>query len=160
MARLIDFQGKAIETGDWITGNVYFENNRHTTIDIKYYSRIFIDKVVDGHRIERLQVIPETLGQYTNVIGCNGKRIYERDIVANKVYRGEVYWNYNFNGWRVAVETEDRLYDAPLDNSFIVVGHKYDELIHSGFYREIYNDSLDNKRKQKNIPKDIRGCYR
>lgn len=160
MARLIEFQGKSIATGTWITGSIYFENNLCNQFELECCGRVFIDKLVAKNRTERLQIIPETLGQYTNVIGCNGKRIYERDIVAKGFDRGEVYWNYNFNGWRVAVETEDRLYDAPLDNSFIVVGHKYDELIHSGFYKEIYNDSLDNKRKQKNIPKDIRGCYR
>ena len=149
MARLIKFQGKTIETGDWITGNIYFENNRFSPIDIKYYGRIFIDKVVDGQRVERLQVIPETVGQYTNVIGCDRKRIYERDIVANKIYRGEVYWNYDFSGWRVAAETELRLLDVPLDNSYVVVGHKYDELIHSSFHKETSNDCKDNKRKNQ-----------
>lgn len=54
MARLIEFQGKTIESGDWITGNVYFENNQLSPIDIKYYSRIFIDKVVNGQWLERL----------------------------------------------------------------------------------------------------------
>lgn len=149
MARLIEFQGKSITTGAWVTGNIYFENNLCNPFDLEYYNRVFIDKVVAGNRMERLQIIPETLGQYTNVIGCNGKRIYERDIVTNKIYRGEVYWNYNFNGWRVAVDTEYKLVDELLDNSFKVIGHKYDELIHSCFHKEPNNDCMDNKRKNQ-----------
>lgn len=48
---------------------------------------------------------------------------------------GEVYWNYSYNGWRVAaVDEHNALYDTKLNNTYKVVGHKYDELIQSKKY--------------------------
>lgn len=130
MARIIEFQGKTVKTGQWVTGNLTFANMKYNNFELKYHDSVFIEEKRPNGVIIKYLIIPETAGQFTNVIGCDGNKIYDHNIVTNGKIRGEVYWNYNCNGWRVAAEDENnKLFVANLDNTFRFVGHKYDELI-------------------------------
>ena len=132
MARMIEFQGKTIATEEWITGNLIFENNLYNQYELQYSNCAYIERKLDSDTFVKCLVIPQTIGQFTNVIGSDKKKIYDHDIVSNGKLRGEVYWNYCCNGWRIATEDENHnLYDTKLDNTYKVVGHKYDELIAS-----------------------------
>ena len=132
LARLIEFQGKAKATGKWITGSLHFGNDLCNHLGPQYCDCVFIDRKEENDKLSRYLVIPETIGQYTNVIGSDGKKIYDHNIVSNGINRGEVYWNYTHNGWRVAAEGKDNhLFDTKLDGTYRSVGHKYEELVQS-----------------------------
>lgn len=130
MARIIEFQGKTIAREEWITGNLIFENNLFNQYETQYSNCAYIEYKLDKDKYTKCLIIPATVGQFTNVIGSDGKKIFDHDIVSNGKNRGEVYWNYSCNGWRIAIADENNnLYDIKLDNTYKVIGHKYDELI-------------------------------
>lgn len=134
VARVIEFQGKTLKDGIWIVGSLHQENNLYNQQELRYSNCIYIERKINSDCTIKHLIIPETVGQYTGIIGKDKKKIYEHDMVENDFYTGEVYWNYVYNGWRVAAINENNsLFDTKLDNTYRVIGHKYDELIHSNY---------------------------
>lgn len=130
MARKISFQGKCVNDDKWVTGKLIREEVLTYGYEKESMNYTYIEVEASPNTKIRYMIIPSTAGQFTNVLGSDGREIYEHDIVTNDICRGVIYWNYEYNGWLVSV-IEDcyKMYDVKLDNTFRVVGHHYDELV-------------------------------
>jgi len=82
-----EYRGKEIESGKWRYGSlIVCGATDKTYIFEKGHSANESEKVGEEGCLSILtfEVIPETVGQFTGENYCNGKRIYEGDIVTYK----------------------------------------------------------------------------
>ena len=120
MIRDTFFRGKRKDTGEWIEG--YF---------FKIWDRTFILWGMTNDHPDMIEVIPETVSQFTGLVDKWGKKIFEGDIVNivtgingyTSTYRSAIYEVKYIAGGGIAVF-------LPFDNSDIVevevIGNIYD----------------------------------
>lgn len=82
--RKILFRGKRTDNGEWIEG-YYATQSNHACFanELKHQHFIFKDVFLDFNLggLQKFEVIPETVGQYTGKTDKNDKNIFDGDIV-------------------------------------------------------------------------------
>ena len=100
--REIKFRGKRKDNGEWVYGSAFVG---------KFHSYIQTDSmfpvnssIINGGWVE---VIPETVGQYTNLKDKNGKKIYENDMLKKEHSTGYTLFTIHFGFYDNKEEYED-----------------------------------------------------
>ena len=69
--RTIKFRGKSIDGKEWLYGDLV------SSADKKRFAILVNDK----ESYDECEIIPETIGQFTRLYDCDGKEIFEGDVL-------------------------------------------------------------------------------
>lgn len=126
--REIIFKAKRIDNGEWVKGNLI-----KTFTGISYIAKEF-DHILST--LERYEVDPSTICQYTGLCDKNGRKIWENDIVgywdtystengyAEDDCIGKVYWDDETLSFQVTERLSAESYEV-LDECS-VIGNVFD----------------------------------
>lgn len=115
--RTIKFRGKSILTDEWFYGDlVHSADKKRTAI------------LVNGKdSYDECEVVPETIGQFTSLYDCDGKEIFEGDILDFNGLTVEVRFVRGAFALLVNGNLDDELYgDCRTDLFAKVIGNVYE----------------------------------
>lgn len=128
MNREILFKAKRVDNGEWDYGYL-FKNSK----GICY----ILSESIETADIDIIEIIPETISQYTDLKNKNGKKIFENDIIEYKLQNHKTYEIY-YETFTVEWNKETASYTLKNDNKILVIDYvtTYGEVIGSIHDRE------------------------
>ena len=140
--REILFRGKCVETGAWYEGQYIhlhkttycFAGSEQHDAENEVHQIVF-EQMTDWNlpnRHLRVDVLPETVGQYTGLTDKNSKKIFEGDIVKHHVQGdilvnlGVVNWDEENARWAYKLNTMNPCFALYNPNAFEVIGNIHD----------------------------------
>ena len=86
------FRGKSVETNEWVYGSYILEKYGNTPYICYFEYGTFVN-------IKQVEVIPETVGEFTGMTDKNGKKIFEGDILEFSDRIVSVFWHAHLGCW-------------------------------------------------------------
>lgn len=143
--REILFRGKRIDNGEWVEGNGVDLNYSDAYILVKNY-----DDTTGACEVDDIEVVPETVSQFTGLYDMHGTKVFEGDIIKYKEKPQKRYYKilldekprigvvkygafscgccYTVYGWEAEGNCDiESLYDTPdNDGDWEVIGNIHD----------------------------------
>ncbi len=115
--RTIKFRGKSIFTDEWFYGDLVHSADKKRTAIL----------VNDKDSYDECEVVPETIGQFTSLYDCDGKEIFDGDILDFNGLTVEVRFVRGAFALLVNGNLDDELYgDCRTDLFAKVIGNVYE----------------------------------
>ncbi len=118
------FRGKEKDSGKWIYGDL-----RHISDGLGGYTLNIVDNTSGRNNdVTGVEVIPETVGQYTGLTDKNARRIFDGDIVKNNHFDKVEEVRYVDNRKRIMFCGINYVTDLEYinENDYEVIGNIYD----------------------------------
>lgn len=122
--RSIRFKAKRLDNGEWVCGYFYEENDNTYIIENRQKESML-------NRNITYEVDPSTVCQYTGLADCEGKELFEHDLIhfVGFTHTAEVIWSECNYAFMVASENKHSywLSDVPEIGKIERVGNKFDK---------------------------------